>query len=74
MEGLGLHVYTLQQVAAMNHRDAIRQASIWRLAHGAQTNQPNWFTQQRCQMLCQIGHTLIQLGRWLERQATIQTT
>ena len=74
MEGLGLHVNTLQQVAVMNHRDAIRQASQWRMAHSAQADQPNWFAQQRCQMLCQIGHTLVQLGRWLERSATIQTT
>ena len=74
MEGLGLHVYTLQQVAAMNHRDAIRRASRWRLAHSAQCNQLSWLTQQRYHMLCQIGHTLVQLGRWLERQAPIQTT
>ena len=74
MEGLGLHVNTLQQVAVMNHRDAIRQASMWRLAHSTQYAQPSWFTQQRCQILCQIGHTLVQVGRWLERQATIQTT
>lgn len=74
MEGLGLHVDTLHQIAVMNHRDAIRQANQWRLAHSAQYDQPNWFAQQRRRILCQIGHTLVQLGQRLERRSTIQTT
>jgi len=74
MESVGLHIDTLHQIATLQHREAVFRAGEWRLAHIAQPDRPNWFTQQRGHVLCQIGHTFIQLGRWLERQATIQTT
>ena len=74
MEGIGLPIDTLRQVAALDHRDAMRQAEIWQLSCSFQPSQPNWFVQQRDQILCRFGHTLVQLGRWLERRATIQTT
>ncbi len=74
MEGIGLPIDTLHQVAALGHRDALRRAEIWQLSYSFQSSQPNWFVQQRCQILCRFGHTLVQLGRWLERRATIQAT
>lgn len=73
MEATTLHFDTWKQIDTLRHHEAIQRAAAWNLWRQVQPDRSNWFAQQRRRILCQIGHTLVQLGRWLERSAIMPT-
>lgn len=73
MESLALHFNILKQIDTLRHCEAIQRAAAWNLLRQAQPDRSNWFVQQRCRILCQLGHALVQIGQWLERRAITPT-
>ena len=72
MESMHVHPDLLKRMNDLRRHDAETRADRWRLTRLATGSQLDWVSRQRCWLLCQLGRTMVQLGRRLEAQGAMR--
>ena len=60
------HPELLKRMSDLRRQEAMRRAEHWRLVRLATGSRPGWLSRQGCWLLCQLGRTMVGLGRRLE--------